>query len=90
MAYSPVGQGGALLDHPVLAQLAVRHGATPAQISIAWSIRLPGIVSIPKASDLDHVRDNAAAAALELSPEDLAAIDAAFAPPRRRQPLEML
>ena len=90
MAYSPVGQGGALLKHPVLRQVADRHGVTPAQVAIAWSVRLPGIVSIPKASDLAHVRANAAAGALDLSPDDLAAIDAAFAPPRRRQPLEML
>ncbi len=90
MAYSPLGQGGALLDHAVLARLASRHGVTPAQVAIAWSVRLPGIVSIPKAADPDHVRANAAAAALDLSPEDLSAIDAAFAPPRRRQPLEML
>ncbi len=90
MAYSPVGQGGGLLDHPALATVAGRHGATPAQVAIAWSVRLPGIVSIPKASDPHHVRANAAAAGLELSADDLALIDAAFAPPRRRQPLEML
>ena len=90
MAYSPVGQGGALLDHPALGQVATRLHVTPAQVAIAWSARLPGIISIPKSSDLDHVRANAAAASLELSAEDLAAIDAAFPPPRRRQPLEML
>ncbi len=90
MAYSPVGQAGALLRHPVLAHIAARHGASPAQIAIAWSARLPGIISIPKASDLDHVRANAAAAGLDLSAADLAAIDDAFAPPRSRQPLEML
>ena len=64
MAYSPVGQGGALLDHPAMAQVASRHGATAAQVAIAWSIRSPGVISIPKASDPAHVRDNAAAASL--------------------------
>ena len=90
MAYSPVGQGGALLDHPALAAIAARHGVTPAQVAIAWSVRQPGIISIPKAADLAHVRANAAAAALALGPDDLAELDAAFPPPRRRQSLEML
>ncbi|WP_158742194.1 aldo/keto reductase [Acidisphaera sp. L21] len=90
MAYSPVGQGGALLDHPAMLAIAKRRGVTAAQVAIAWSVRLPGIISIPKASDLGHVRENAAAAVLELLPDDIAAIDVAFPPPRRRQPLEML
>ena len=90
MAYSPVGQGGDLLDHPALAAVAERHDASPAQVAIAWTIRLSGIISIPKASDPAHVRANAAAATLDLSSHDVAVLDAAFAPPRRRQPLEML
>ena len=90
MAYSPVGQAGSLLKHPALQAIAGRHGATPAQIAIAWSARLPGVISIPKASDSAHVRANAEAAAIELAPGDLAEIDRAFPPPRRRQPLEML
>ena len=71
-------------------QVAERHGVTPAQIALAWTIRLPGLISIPKASDPAHVAANAAAAAIDLTPDDLAAIDAAFPPPRRRQRLEML
>jgi diketogulonate reductase-like aldo/keto reductase len=90
MAYSPVGQGGALLDHPALQAVASRHGVTPAQIAVAWSMRLPGVISIPKASDPDHVRANAAAAKLTLTQADLAELDRAFPPPKRRQPLEML
>ena len=90
VAYSPVGQGGALLRDRALADVARRHGATAAQVAIAWSIRLPGVISIPKASDAAHVRENAAAASLALTPDDLATIDAAFPPPKTRQPLEML
>ena len=90
MAYSPIGQGGALLRNPALTAVAARHGATEAQIAIAWSIRQPGVMTIPKSADLDHVRANAAAATLELSPADLAAIDEAYPRPNRRQPLEML
>jgi diketogulonate reductase-like aldo/keto reductase len=90
MAYSPVGQGGALLHHPAMQEVASRHHVTPAVVAIAWSMRLPGIITIPKSSDPDHIRANVAAVALDLSPADLATIDAAFPPPRRRQPLEML
>ncbi len=90
MAYSPVGQAGSLLDDAAMRTVAGRHGATPAQVAIAWSLRQGGVISIPKASDPAHVAANAAAASLDLTPEDLAVIDAAFPPPRRKQPLEML
>jgi len=90
MAYSPVGQGGRLLRDPALRAVAARHGTTPAAAAIAWTLRQPGVVSIPKAADAAHVRQNAAAAGLRLTPEDLAELDAAFPPPYRKQPLEML
>ena len=90
MAYSPVGQGGALLRHPALRAVAERLGATPAQVAIAWTLRQPGVISIPKAGDEAHVRLNAAAADLRLGPEDLAALDAAFPPPKRKRSLAML
>jgi len=91
MAYSPVGQGGALLRHPALRAVAARHGgATPAQVAIAWTLRAPGVVSIPKASDPEHVRLNAAARDLRLTDADLAELDAAFPPPKRKQRLAML
>ncbi len=89
MAYSPVGQGGALLRSKALAQVAARHGVTPAQVAIAWGLRWPGVISIPKAVNPAHVRENAAAA-LVLDEADLAAIDAVHAPPRRKRALEML
>lgn len=90
MAYSPVGQGGALLRHPALRAVAARHGATPAQVAIAWTLRAPGVVSIPKASDPEHVRSNAAARDLRLTEADSAELDAACPPPKRKQSLAML
>ena len=90
MAYSPVGQGGRLLRDPALQAVAERHGVTPAQVALAWTLRSPGVVTIPKASDPVHVRENAAAAAIALSADDLAALDTAFPPPRRKQALAML
>jgi diketogulonate reductase-like aldo/keto reductase len=90
MAYSPVGQAGRLLRSPALATVAKRHDATPAQVAIAWAMRDGNVIAIPKAADLEHVRQNAAAAALVLTADDLATLDAAHKPPTKRQPLGML
>ena len=90
MAYSPVGQGGRLLRSRALTEVARRHDATPAQVAIAWAMRDGNVIAIPKAADPAHVRDNAAAAALTLSAEDRATVDAAHRPPTGRQPLGML
>lgn len=90
MAYSPIGQAGSLLRNAAMLDVARRHNATPAQIAIAWSIRMPGIISIPKAGTLAHVQQNAAALDIKLTPDDLALIDRSLPPPRRRHPLEVL
>ena len=90
MAYSPLGQGGRMLNNGALRAVADRHDATPAQVALAWALRQPGVIAIPKASDEAHVRENAAAARLALTAEDLAAIDRAFPPPTRKRPLAML
>ena len=90
MAYSPVGQAGRLLRAKVLVDIAARHNATPAQIAIAWSLRHPGVIAIPKSGDAAHVRLNAAAAAIVLGESDLAAIDTAYPPPHRKTGLAML
>ncbi len=89
MAYSPVEQG-ALAHNAALATVAARHEATPAQIALAWTMREDGVIAIPKASRPEHVRENATAAGLRLTPDDLAELDRAFAPPTRRRPLEMI
>ncbi|CAK15267.1 putative oxidoreductase, aldo/keto reductase family [Pseudomonas entomophila L48] len=90
MAYCPLAQAGRLLRHPVLGEIAKRHGATPAQVSLAWVTRDDGVIAIPKAVKPEHVRLNAASAALVLDDADLRAIDQAFAPPTRKQRLAML
>jgi diketogulonate reductase-like aldo/keto reductase len=90
MAYSPVGQGGRLLQSGALAAVAQRHNATPAQIAIAWGFRHPHVISIPKAVDPAHVRLNATAGEIVLTAADLAEIDAAHPPPKRKQSLGML
>lgn len=89
MAYSPIEQGR-LLGQPALGEVARRHGATPAQIALAWVLRDDGVNAIPRAGTLDHVRENAAALRIRLGDEDLASLDEAFPPPTRPRPLEML
>ncbi len=88
MAYSPVEQGR-LPARGALSEVAERHGVTPNQVALAWTMR-DGAISIPKAASLAHVKDNRAAADLVLDAEDLAAIDGEFPPPKRKRSLEMI
>jgi diketogulonate reductase-like aldo/keto reductase len=90
MAYSPIGQGGRLLRNAALKSVAARHGASPAQVALAWALRQKGVIAIPKAATEAHVRDNAAALGLRLAAADIAEIDAAFPPPTRKRPLAMI
>ncbi len=89
MAYSPIEQGR-ILRNPTLQRVAARHGATAAQVALAWILRQGDIMVIPKASRPEHVRENRAALDLTLTAEDLAELDRAFPPPTRKVPLEVL
>jgi diketogulonate reductase-like aldo/keto reductase len=86
MAYSPIDQG-ALSSNPGLAALAARRGVTPAQLALAWVLRSPGVMAVPKSSDSGRLRDNWQAAALALTDDEFAALDRLFPPPRRKQAL---
>jgi len=86
MAYCPIGQG-ALARDAALARIGARHSATAAQVALAWVLRQPDVIAIPKASSEAHLRENLAAAELALTAEDLAQIDARFAPPKRKKAL---
>jgi diketogulonate reductase-like aldo/keto reductase len=90
MAYTPLGQSGRVLKNAVIAEIAKRHGATPAQVALAWGIRHPGVVTIPKTATLARVEENLGAADLTLTEADLAEIDKAFPPPRAKRGLEMI
>lgn len=90
MAYSPLGNDNRMLHHPELNRIARARGATAAQVALAFVLARPGVVAIPKATGLDHVTENRAAAELTLTAEEHAALDAAFPPPRRKQALEMI
>jgi diketogulonate reductase-like aldo/keto reductase len=90
MAYSPVGHGKGLLENATLKKIAKRHDATPAQIALAWVLRRPNVIAIPKATNETHLRANAQALELKLTKEGLTEIDHAFPPPKSKQPLAML
>ena len=89
MAYSPVEQGR-LAHNRELSRIAETHHATPAQIALAFTLLRDDVISIPKATALDHVRENAAAADIVLTSDDTAALDRAFPAPRRKSGLEMI
>lgn len=86
MAYSPLDDGK-LTPRPGLSAVARRHGVSVATIALAWTLRQTSVVSIPKASNPDHVAANYAAAALVLSDRDRAELDSDFPPPDRPTPL---
>jgi len=86
MAYSPIDQG-ALAGHAGLKPLAASVGATPSQLALARLLAEPGVMVVPKSSDLVRLRENLAAASLALDADMRSRIDALFPPPRRRQPL---
>ncbi len=88
MAYSPVDRGD-LADHADLKQIAAKHGATPAQIALAFLLAQPNVIAIPKASSPEHLRANAAALEIVLDAEDMDALDRTFPPPRKKQRLAM-
>ena len=86
MAYSPLDQA-ALIDDGPLAAVARRLDTTPATVAVAWTLRRPGIVSIPKAAEPEHLRANRAALDLALGADDLAELDRAYPPPTEPTPL---
>ena len=94
MAYSPVGHKLAeqkqMFGNAVVKAVAARHDATPTQVALAWLLREPEVVSIPKALRPDHLRENRAALDIQLTAEDYLELDQAFPPPNRKVSLETL
>lgn len=94
MAYCPLAQAGrlrhALMDNPILNDIAQQKRISVAQLLLAWVIRNDGVIAIPKASSVAHVRENAAALQVTLTHEDLAAINLQFPPPAVKMPLDVV
>ncbi|MDQ4009922.1 MAG: aldo/keto reductase [Actinomycetota bacterium] len=72
-AWSPLGQGGALLSDATITRIADRHGVTPAQVVLRWHVQL-GNIAIPKSANPARMRQNIDVFGFELSAEDLSAI----------------
>ena len=84
MAYSPLGgENSTLLRDPTLARIGKAHGCSPAAVALAWTIRSGMIVAIPESGNVAHVKENAVALSLALTPEELHALDAALPPASR-------
>ena len=82
MAYSPLGGSGAkVLSEPTLARIAAAHGCSAAAVALAWTIRGGNVIAIPESGSVAHVKENAVALSLTLTPQELQALDAAFPPP---------
>jgi len=82
MAYSPLGGPGAsLLRDPTLTRIAAAHGCSAAAVALAWAIRSGNVIAIPESGSVAHVKENAVALSLKLTPEDFQTLDAAHPPP---------
>ena len=88
MAYAPLGSGD-LADHRELQRIGAERGATAAQMALAWCIRTPDVVAIPKSVDPGRLDENLRAAEMRLTAAELARIDHVFRPPRTKRPLAM-
>jgi diketogulonate reductase-like aldo/keto reductase len=91
-AYSPIGHNAdeqkQILGNRAVKAVALRHGVTPVQVVLAWLLREPDVIVIPKAVRPEHIRENRAAHDLKLTERDFKELDQAFPPPTRKIPLE--
>jgi len=78
MAYSPLGGAGAgLVRDPVLARIGAAHNCSAAAVALAWTIRSGNVIAIPESGSAEHVRENAVALSLTLTPDELNTLEAA-------------
>ncbi|HZS94710.1 MAG TPA: aldo/keto reductase [Chloroflexota bacterium] len=74
--WGPLAAGPLTTSRGALGQVAKEHGVTPAQVALAWLLqRSPAMLVIPGTSRVSHLEENAAAAALQLTPDDVAQLD---------------
>ena len=88
MAYSPIEQQ-AFVGDSKLSDIAAKHDATTTQIALSWLLHQDNVISIPKATNPQHVGENRAALDIKLTKEDLHELDRAFKPPSRKMSLAM-
>ena len=99
MAYSPVGQAGALttqdgvskamlMDDKNVLEVSGRLGISVVQLLLAFVLRHDDVAAIPKAVASSHIEENAAASQIILSDADLEQLEASFPAPTRKIPME--
>ena len=81
MAYTPLGDN--LVRDPALVSIGAAHGCSAAAVALAWTIRSGNVIAIPESGLAEHVKENAVALSLTLTPQELQALDAAHPPPGR-------
>jgi diketogulonate reductase-like aldo/keto reductase len=82
MAYSPLGgDNNLVIGDPTLARIGAARGCSAAAVALAWVIRSGNVIAIPESGAPAHVRENAVALSLTLTPQDIEALDAAFPGP---------
>ena len=89
MAYAPIEQGRIMKNHDLL-DLAGKLNVAPSVLALAWVIRNPLMIAIPKTSSIKHLRENTKALDLTLDQDVLQRLDKIFLPPTRKQPLEVI
>jgi diketogulonate reductase-like aldo/keto reductase len=84
MAYSPLGGlGASLLGDPILERIAAAHACSAAAVALAWTVRSGNVIAIPESGSVAHVKENAVALSLDLTPQELQTLDAAHPIPDR-------
>jgi diketogulonate reductase-like aldo/keto reductase len=79
MAYSPLGgDHNLVVGDRTLAQIGAAHQCSAAAVALAWVIRSGNVIAIPESGSPEHVKENAVALSLALTPQELQTVAAAF------------
>ena len=82
MAYSPLdGDNHLVVGDSTLAKIGAAHNCSPAAVALAWVIRSGQVIAIPESGSPQHVKENAQALSVELTPQDLQTLAAAYPGP---------
>jgi diketogulonate reductase-like aldo/keto reductase len=91
MAYSPLGgTGSSLVRDSSLARIGAAHGCSAAAVALAWTIRSGNVIAIPESGSAAHVKENAVALSLTLTPQDLQTLDSEHPLPSKYSPVQLL
>jgi diketogulonate reductase-like aldo/keto reductase len=82
MAYSPLGgDHNLVVGDRTLAQIGAAHQCSAAAVALAWVIRSGKVIAIPESGSPAHVKENAAALSIALTPQDIQTLGAAYPGP---------